>query len=584
MIEDGFYIGIVTNRFSSNPADRILVSPLMELDEKRNIWIDISETRSRQIFPDKGLIVTFANDDSLLGNQVIKFRVRQNSKYIPGNSIRHAKFSIDRNNFSVLFELLMLNFKGSELELKEAILSGKITYNSSHNSECLIALDRDKWLGNFKFQLNNGSHHLTPTNPESLHNLKLYKIEEKNKIKSIYLNNRIFIDSDHNLGELIDIESWQPKATFIKRLINRLHEHLERLKFNSNSSIDLHEFGNLMRQKKIDKAILQRLQEHENMNNLKQEDISSIIELLTVMEPFHSKLEEAKELHLKKCREEIRTQAQQEKSGIEDQIEKLKRHYEDLQHKIDDQHTQLDQFLIKSNEELEYKIIEKNHLENQISSLKNQADQLEESIGLQQDRINQVLIEFEHSLSKRFNQLASEPTGILAEALANDAFLHFLLGKRERSLDLGSLTKPQINKPNFEIKQGTCFETIEEMITSYSSRLEKADLNTMLAIWSMTITLSGLTPVFKGNAVHRALNAFINHLAYGRCFELTLSPEIISIERLFSIGQSGNISYPGILDSAILCAATHRESLFILVLDGLDRAPSQYFLDTLLNW
>jgi hypothetical protein len=100
----------------------------------------------------------------------------------------------------------------------------------------------------------------------------------------------------------------------------------------------------------------------------------------------------------------------------------------------------------------------------------------------------------------------------------------------------------------------------------------------------MTITLSGLTPIFKGNAVCRALNTFVNHLAYGRCFELPLSPEIISIERLFSVGQSGSVSSLGILDSAILYAVTHRESLFILVLDGLDRAPSQYFLDTLLDW
>lgn len=110
MTEDGFYIGIIKDRFSGSPVDRIVLSPLMEWDGQKNIWIDIDKFRCQQLFPDRGLIISFIDDTNLLESQVIKFKVHKNQKYIPGNSIRHAKYSIDKSHFHVLFELLILDF------------------------------------------------------------------------------------------------------------------------------------------------------------------------------------------------------------------------------------------------------------------------------------------------------------------------------------------------------------------------------------------------------------------------------------------------------------------------------------------
>lgn len=96
MTEDGLYIGIVENRFSCNPVDRIVIFPLMEWDENKKIWIDIDEIRRRQIFPDKGQVVYFGDDPDLLENQVLKFKPYRNKKYIHGDYKRHSKFSIDK--------------------------------------------------------------------------------------------------------------------------------------------------------------------------------------------------------------------------------------------------------------------------------------------------------------------------------------------------------------------------------------------------------------------------------------------------------------------------------------------------------
>ena len=558
MIEDGIYIGIVTNRSpTSDPVDRITISPLMEWDKNEKNWIDIDEIRRQQLFPDTGLVVYFSDDPSFLKNQVLKFKPYRNSKYIQGDPKFYSKFSVDKNNYCLLNELLILEPEVSKPDLRDKILRGAISaYKQRYNSNCLVSVGQKKWIGPLKICIDS-SCNLIPIESETWDCLKVYKINDDIRIAPSYLDGRVFVDPDQGFGERVDFENWQPPLIFINHLLKRLKKTtLKKSTLPPKSGFsELQQFN----QPHEDKAILLRLREYKHMSNIPKKDIDAIVEVLESMEPFQSQLKAAKQSVLDQYREDIKAKASEKKSGLENQIQILERKSIELQQKIDDQHKE-------------------------IGDQHTQADQLKKSIELQQDRVNRVLIEFEHSLNQRLNQFASEPTGILVEALANDAFLQFLLGKMERSLNLGSSTKAQNKKPKFEIKQGACFKTMEEMITSYQTRLEKADLNTMLAIWIMTITLSGLTPVFKGNAVRRALNVFVNYLAYGRCFELPLSPEIISIERLFSIGQSGSVSSLGILDSAILCAATHRESLFILVLDGLDRAPSQYFLDTLLDW
>lgn len=129
MVEDNFYIGIVQDRFPANPVDRILVSPLMELDRQKNTWLDIDRNRCRQLFPDKGLVIHFSDDPNILKNQVLKFKLYRNSKYIQGEYQGYSKFSIDKNNFCLLFELLILEFQDSLSNLRDRILSNTLIYN-----------------------------------------------------------------------------------------------------------------------------------------------------------------------------------------------------------------------------------------------------------------------------------------------------------------------------------------------------------------------------------------------------------------------------------------------------------------------
>lgn len=331
MTEDGSYIGIVKERFPSNPVDRIIVYPLMELDKQKNIWTNIDKIRRLQLFPDKGLIVSFIDNPNLLENQVINFKIYENSKYIRGNSMRHAKFSIDKNHFHVLLELLTLNFQGSESDLREAIISGNLHYDQPHNSECLIALSENRWLGPLKFKLKNPSNHIVPVDPNLRHNLQIHQIDEHSRIIPKHLGNRIFVDPSQSFGKLLHWSSWQPNPIFIMRLISRLNEHLKKPRSFSNISLDLHDFGNLVRQQRKDKVFLRRLQEFENMSGLQQEDIDTIIQILSAMKPFHNELEKIKEATIAKTQEEVKIQAEAEIYPIRQEKTKLENQIADLQ-------------------------------------------------------------------------------------------------------------------------------------------------------------------------------------------------------------------------------------------------------------
>ena len=419
-------------------------------------------------------------------------------------------------------------------------------YNHQHNSNCLVSLGEGKWIGPLKFFVKEPSYHLIPIEPEKWHNLGIRQISNDIKIAPSRLNGRIFVDQNEDFDKILDYRNWQPRPIFIEHLIKRLRDYLK----ESNKSIcdDLCKLGNLFRQSREDNALLCRLQEYDNMNDLQQESIDAIVQLLRDMEPFAKDLEKAKTAILTQVCEEAKLKAEQELEDTHREIQKS---------------------------------------ENLLSDLKIEVNKLEKHLEAQHSCMTQTLDKFERSLSERLSQLTTEPSSVLAEVLANDAFLQLVLGQGKRQLALPThpTNDTAILKVSLtpEVKRGPVFETAEALLNKYHTRLSMVDLDNSLAVWTTAIALAGLIPIFKGSKARRALDVFANHLTYGRYFDLPLSPEMISIERLFTVGRLDETTL-GILDNAILSAATHRDALFMLVLEGLDRAPTQYFLDTLLRW
>ncbi|CAK0750617.1 hypothetical protein CCP3SC15_160019 [Gammaproteobacteria bacterium] len=169
MTEDGLYIGIVESRSSRSHADVIIVYPLMEWDEEENIWKDIDKEQSFEIFPDQGKIVSFGNIIVLSKNQVFKFKVRKNNGYIKGDRSHHAKFSVDRDNFWLLWELLPLEPSGSISDFRDAILEGNLTYDGPHNSDCLILINEKEGIGPLRFSVDDLDNRLVLIDPEKWH-------------------------------------------------------------------------------------------------------------------------------------------------------------------------------------------------------------------------------------------------------------------------------------------------------------------------------------------------------------------------------------------------------------------------------
>lgn len=517
------------------------VLPLMELDDE-NQWSDLTTERRYQLFPDGGLVVWF-NINAVSVGKVIRFGIKKASNYIQGDYSHNAKFQIDKNNVRELWEMIS-GLPGSENDIRNSILSGAVIHRTC-NSECLMKLGSSRWIGPLKFVSKASSQPPRPIQ-ENWHLLEIRQINAKEHIAPNALSGRVFVEPDRKNGEIIDYATWEAEQVFIKHLLEYLYGSAESTR---KDLIDFKDLGNIFKEQYFNKAMLHRIKSYENMDQLQHTDRDAIVKALLIMEPIRTELEQAKE----KAVEEALRNAE---DALRDTQERLEQALEPIRS-------------------------EKNKLEQEILRLQQKSGELGRAIAAQRESMSRILGEFEQALTERFDKLAIDPTSMLAEALANDAFLRLIAG-RDKSWPMLTPSSHPIHL--IPLKQGSRFETPKALLNNYQRRLGTVYLDQSLAVWTLAIVLSGLMPVFRGSTVRRALDVFVNHVSYGRRFELPLSPEVIGVERLFEIGRANDEASESVLETALLQAITHEEALFVLILEGLDRAPNQYFLDTLLAW
>ena len=541
MDEGTVFIGVVDRCYGSTG----IVLPLMEFDDERHKWLNLDIPRCRRLFPDKGLVVWFKIDKNVSEGKVVRFGTRPTSNYTEWDPKHHAKFLIDRNTVRELWEMIS-GFPGAEKDIRNSILNGNMIYNHQVNTECLVELGSNRWIGPLRFVSKDPSQPLRPMHPENWHILEIRQINTKERIAPNALNGRVFVESDKKNGEIVDHVTWEPEGVFIKHLLRYLHGSEGDTRKNLT---DLKDLGAIFKEQHFDEAMLHRVKSYENMDQLQQTDRDAIVNALIAMEPIRTELEEAK----KKAVEEALRNAE---DALRDTRERLEQELEPIRS-------------------------EKNKLHQEISKLQQESKELGQAIATQRDSMSRMLDKFEHALAERFDKLTIDPTSMLAEALANDAFLRLIVGGNRPWPMLTPSSHPIHLVP---LKQGSLFETPKALLDNYQRRLGTVYLDQSLAVWTFAIVLSGLMPVFGGSTVRRALDVFVNHVSYGRRFELPLSPEVIGVERLFEIGRTNDEASESVLEMALLQAITHEEALFVLILEGLDRAPNQYFLDTLLAW
>ncbi len=583
MLEENIYIGIIKTICRENDnIDTAIIKPLMVWSNILNSWIDIDidVKNISKNFPIKGDVWFSNTSDNILEGQVWKFRLNENKKYKPSlstmkaGSIENRKFVVVENTASELLEIIDNKFKNIEEIVKSYLKKEGLSSTSYCNSQVLVVFDGNKLIGPLELILDEHKNKLRMILDNSyFSSIPIYNILISMQIVPKNLNGRFFIDPEKDFGNITEYCNWYFELEKLD-LIKIAHLQQEK----SNLEHEIQKKSKKQTENEVGLLNNQKSDLEYEIDNLQQK-IGENQDKITHLRQEKSDLEREIEIQIKsqkKIENEIDLLSNQ-KSDLEYEIE-------NLQQEISEKQDVINQLHIEVEEEIQSTKLEKENLENEILNIKNRFVEIEKSLQLQRSRMNEMLDEFDDLLNQRLNRFAEKPESMFAEALANDAFLQLIFGKDKRRLELGSFSQVPQNTPTFEIQQGLSFNKIENFLKKYHNRLKQVDLDESLAIWTTAIILSGQIVVFRGNVMRRGLMTFSNHLTYGRCFELPLSPEIISVERLFSVGQSGNASNLGILDTAILHAAIHREALFILVLEGLDRSPSQYFLDTLINW
>ena len=411
MDEGTIFIGVV-GRCS---GDTGFVLPLMEFDDERHEWLNLGIPRRRQLFPDKGEVVWFNIGKNVSEGKVVRFGTRLTPTYRQRDPKYYAKFLIDRNTVRELWEMIS-GFPGSENDIRNSILRGDVVYNRQVNSECLVELGSNRWIGPLRFVSKDPSQPLRPVHPESWHILEIRQINTKERIAPNDLNDRVFVELDKKNGEIVDYVTWEPEQIFIEHLLKYLYGSEEKMRKNLT---DLKDLGAIFKEQHFGEAMPHRVKSYENMDYLQQTDRDAIVNALITIEPIRTELEEAK------------------KKAVEEALRNAEDDFRDARKRLE--------------QELEPIRLEKNELHQEISKLQQESKKLSQAIATQRDSMSMMLDKFECDLAERFDKLAIDPTSMLAEALANDAFLRLIVGHERPLLMLKPSSHP--------IEQGNLFET-----------------------------------------------------------------------------------------------------------------------------
>ena len=478
-----------------------------ELNEMFQIKLDVWWSN----IPDQileGQVLKFSiseNEDFRPSLSTTKAGSKQNRKFVVSSA----------HSVCELFEMKATNSTENESKIRSDLIKEGLPSKPFCNSQVFVSINDYSWLGPLEFITNQHNNRLCMIVDDSyLKAIPVYRIPSDLRIIPKILRGRFFIDPNEDFGEIIDYRNWQPDDLFFSGLtdilrkidhksfkifdlnLQNFYQYLEQVDYSNLPEKDI------IIERNKNKACRHRLKELKDLKLAQKRDIEIIAKTIMNMDGlknmFNTINKEAVqetnivaqaekklsdlcqekaniEVHLTKDLTEIRRQnlelLEQEyaeakkqteielaiiKKQIEQEISQIFEQKTDLELQIENMEKKIEnlgQIIINNEAEIESKKLEKICLDDKILDTKNEFTKLETSLEFQRIGMNQTLEKFEQSLNNCLDRLAVEPTSMLAEALANDAFLQLIFGKKQRLLESTSSIQSSSNMPVFEISK-----------------------------------------------------------------------------------------------------------------------------------
>jgi hypothetical protein len=246
-------------------------------------------------------------------------------------------------------------------------------------------------------------------------------------------------------------------------------------------------------------------------------------------------------------------------------------------------------------------ILEKERLEElrlQKTEMETQAAQLERRLAQQAEEIEQQAVAAREALEQAMTQQLAEIMNRPAEALASIAVVRAALNLNAH-LSGSSIAQPPPERdghiqalihPSIPLQLGQASESKVEILREQRELQALAEAGAAGLCDATTLRtlhaalLSGLLPVLAGVAAYEVLECYAKCAAGGRLLWLPVPATVLDPSDLlgrFNLTSMRFAPQPNGLLDLLLCAQSSEE-LFIVVLDGVNRAPIDAYLGPLL--
>jgi hypothetical protein len=565
------YLGIVEriqrrsdNHQTKQRSGYALLRPLYKASADFSEWLPIDDPKEG--FPNRGFVTWYAAPEEATEGSVWQFRIEESFTYEKDNPERDQFFTA--KSFTPAPALEVIDWRREDQPYDAEIVRRDVVYEGiwlPHPPSPLTYLwvDDQRFIGPIHLEQRGSKWGVSPEQTQQRYVAEFSLSEDKVSELRIAGLRRLFLAPNSNTGAPLRSLDWSPDDVVLKRILQWLRKadaeyaataQLTKEALNRASSLvrneALTDAESTVRRHQLQRALalVSTLDENSGLAQTILEDVLRMPSVVAIVN-------EAAAAERQRAHDQIKAELASETS----QVNTLK--------------------AVKASLEEEIQQLEKTHAEKAAEA----AQQIEESKAA-----------LESAMAEQLSDIMSQP----AKVLANIAILRTALGFNEsnnpyarppeyRTEDLNAADSASLactwlksSKTHVKIlnRQEELRQSLREMFEL--QQFEPAVVRTLHAGF-----ISGAMPVLVGGGAYEAIASYASCVAGGRLLWIPVPPTVLEPGDLLGRLNTQNmhfIPHPGgLLD--LLLHARDSDELYVVALDGINRAPIDAYLSPILS-
>lgn len=505
-------------------------------------------------FPNRGLVTWFNPPAAAIEGSVWQFRIEEQRSFNPGNPYHDAYKTMSTPMPAV--EILDLRGVGDEERCRLQVTQEGLELTSVPAGRIYLWIDDESWVGPVRLELSNKPNRWVLDPIQQQHPLPQVRPAPTNHVASLIIDMpRLFLVPGAATGPRIAQVDWAPDEAVLKRVLR----WLRRIDRAYTDKFELTE-------RAIDRAV-----ELLSSAGLSTADHCLELQRLRRARGVVESLAERQELVDTLIRDIL--QVPSIRASIEGVVDRVRQDTED-----------------QVRAELEDSI-------NRVAELQAEKARLDEEIAELRATLSAQVDELDTVVAQRVTELMARP----GRALTELAILRAAVGLAVMGPKPGTEVAPTSTEAGNRVQAPSSLSHLapsvsgksrEAMYLGDQAQLRQAlrrafrarSVSTRAAKMLHAAFLAGVMPVLAGSGAFKALEAYAESVTGGRWLWLPITPAILGPSDLLGqVDPAARCFLPatgGLLD--LLLHARGTDELYLVVLDGINRAAVETYLTTIL--